>query len=90
MPPVVQKYGGSSLSDTTRIKEVAKRIAARVEAGEELIVVVSAMGKTTDELIGLAREITPVTEGREYDMLLATGEMVSTTPPARRPPPPRG
>ena len=78
MPPVVQKYGGSSLSDTRRIKEVAKRISARVDVGEELIVVVSAMGKTTDELISLAREITPVTEGREYDMLLATGEMVST------------
>jgi len=75
--PIVQKYGGTSVGSPERLQHVARRIAKRVDAGDELVVVVSAMGKTTDELVALARQITPRAEGREYDMLLATGEIVS-------------
>ena len=78
MPPVVQKYGGSSVASPDHLLNVARRIAKRVDQGDECVVVVSAMGKTTDELVALAREITPRPSGREYDMLLATGEIVST------------
>ncbi len=74
---IVQKYGGTSVGSTERLQNVARRVAQRVDAGGQLVVVVSAMGKTTDQLVALAREITPQPEGREYDMLLATGEMVS-------------
>lgn len=76
---VVQKYGGTSVSSTDHIKAVAQRIATRVDEGDQIVAVVSAMGKTTDDLVALAREITDRPEGREYDMLLATGEMVSAS-----------
>ena len=76
-PPVVQKYGGSSVADTEHLRRVARRIARRAEGGDQVVVVVSAMGTTTDELVALARQITPHPEGRDYDMLLASGEMVS-------------
>ncbi|MEE9277646.1 MAG: aspartate kinase [Dehalococcoidia bacterium] len=79
MPPIVQKYGGSSVADTARLKSVARRVAQREAAGEQVVVVVSAMGATTDRLIALAHEISARPAGREYDMLLATGEMVSAS-----------
>ncbi|HVO75441.1 MAG TPA: hypothetical protein VMT35_15535, partial [Ignavibacteriaceae bacterium] len=76
---VVQKYGGSSVADTERIKNVANRIAGKVKHGSKVIVVVSAMGKTTDNLIKLAEEITINPDPREMDMLLTTGEQVSVS-----------
>ena len=78
MPPVVQKYGGSSVASPQHLRRVARRIAKRVDQGDECVVVVSAMGKTTDELVALAGEITQHPAEREYDMLLATGEIVSS------------
>ncbi|HJN91789.1 MAG TPA: aspartate kinase [Dehalococcoidia bacterium] len=77
-PPRVQKYGGTSVGSPARLRKVARRIAQCVDDGDECIVVVSAMGKTTDDLVALAQEITPSPSGREYDMLLATGEIVSS------------
>jgi aspartate kinase len=74
---IVQKYGGSSVADAECIKRVAKRIMETRSAGHEVCVVVSAMGDTTDELIDLARQVSPVLEGREYDMLLTAGERIS-------------
>ena len=74
---VVQKYGGSSVADAERIKRVAERIIATKKAGNDVAVVVSAMGDTTDELIDLAEQIVPVPEGREFDMLLTAGERIS-------------
>jgi aspartate kinase len=79
MALIVQKYGGTSVADADRIKSVARRIAARRHAGDELIVVLSAMGDTTDRLIALANQITAHPEARELDLLLSTGETVSTT-----------
>jgi aspartate kinase len=76
---VVQKFGGSSLADADRIKRVARRIARERAAGNDLVVVVSAMGDTTDELLGLAAAITDDPDLRELDMLLATGEHQSAT-----------
>ncbi|MGZ6260479.1 MAG: amino acid kinase family protein, partial [Candidatus Limnocylindrales bacterium] len=74
MPPalVVQKYGGSSLADAERIQHVAGRIARARAAGDRLVVVVSAMGDTTDELLALAARITDEPDPRELDLLLAT------------------
>jgi aspartate kinase len=77
MNAIVQKYGGSSVADTTRIMNVAKRVAAKRQEGHQVLVVVSAMGKTTDGLIKLAKEISETPDPREMDMLLATGEQVS-------------
>jgi aspartate kinase len=77
MSLIVQKYGGSSVADATKIKTVAQRVALTVKDGHGVVVVVSAMGKTTDELIHLAHEITPRPNERELDILLATGEQVS-------------
>jgi aspartate kinase len=74
---VVQKYGGSSVADAERIKRVAERIVATSREGNEVVVVVSAMGDTTDELIDLAQQIVPAPAGREYDMLLTAGERIS-------------
>jgi aspartate kinase len=74
---VVQKYGGSSVADAERIKRVAERIVATRRAGNDVVVVVSAMGDTTDELIDLAEQIVPVPSGREFDMLLTAGERIS-------------
>jgi aspartate kinase len=78
-PLVVQKYGGSSLAGADRIKHVARRIARERAAGVDLVVVVSAMGDTTDELIGLAHQLTDEPDPREMDVLLATGEHMSGT-----------
>ena len=77
MALVVQKFGGSSLSDTERIRAVADHVARTRRQGHEVVVVVSAMGKTTDELIRLAGEVSKVVPGRELDMLLTTGERIS-------------
>ena len=74
---VVQKYGGSSVADAERIKRVAERIVARRRDGDDVVVVVSAMGDTTDELIDLAQQVVPVPSGREFDMLLTAGERIS-------------
>ncbi len=77
MDIIVQKYGGSSLSDTEKIKFVARRVVETKKKGYKVVVVVSAMGKTTDNLINLAKEINPAPPERELDLLLSTGEMVS-------------
>jgi aspartate kinase len=74
---VVQKYGGSSVADAEGIKRVAKRIVEAKQDGHQVVVVVSAMGDTTDELIDLAKEVSPVASGREFDMLLTAGERIS-------------
>jgi aspartate kinase len=74
---VVQKYGGSSVATAERIKRVAERIVATRKAGNEVVVVVSAMGDTTDELLDLASQVSPVPPGRELDMLLTSGERIS-------------
>jgi aspartate kinase len=74
---VVQKYGGSSVADAERIKRVAERIVATRKAGNDVCVVVSAMGDTTDELIDLAHQVSPLPAGRELDMLLTSGERIS-------------
>jgi aspartate kinase len=78
-PLVVQKFGGSSLADADRIRRVARRIARERAAGSDLVVVVSAMGDATDELLALAAAITDEPDVRELDMLLATGEHQSAT-----------
>ena len=79
MALIVQKYGGTSVGSAERIKAVAARVIKRVDGGDRLVVVVSAMGQTTDELIALAREMTDEPEPRELDLLLSTGEIVSST-----------
>ena len=77
MALVVQKYGGSSVADAEGIKRVAKRIVATKRAGNQVVVVVSAMGDTTDELLDLAERVSPAPPGRELDMLLTCGERIS-------------
>ena len=79
MALIVQKYGGSSVADAERIKNVARRIAQAKDKGDRVVVVVSAMGDTTDELIKLAYQITDCPNNRELDILLSTGELVSST-----------
>jgi len=79
MAILVQKYGGSSVGDVTKVKSVAQRIARSRKEGNEIAVVVSAMGKTTDELIKLAYSVSLTPEPRELDLLLSTGEVVSST-----------
>jgi len=74
---VVQKYGGSSVADASGIKRVAQRIVATRKAGNDVVVVVSAMGDTTDELRDLAEQVTPLPPPRELDMLLTAGERIS-------------
>jgi aspartate kinase len=74
---VVQKYGGSSVADVARIEKVADRVAATRARGQDVVVVVSAMGDTTDELLALARRITDRPARRELDMLLSAGERIS-------------
>ena len=74
---IVQKYGGSSVADAEGLKRVANRIVATKRAGHQVVVVVSAMGDTTDELIELANQVTPLPNGRELDMLLTAGERIS-------------
>jgi aspartate kinase len=74
---VVQKYGGSSVADADGIKRVAQRIVKTRKGGDRVVVVVSAMGDTTDELIDLANQISPKPPARELDMLLTSGERIS-------------
>src|ERR1700732_4783852 len=77
MSIVVQKYGGSSVADVTRIKEGAGRVMRTRRTGHDLVVVVSAMGDTTDELLALARQVSANPDRRELDMLLTAGERIS-------------
>ncbi len=77
MGRVVQKYGGSSVADAAGVKRVAQRIVDAKRAGNDVVVVVSAMGDTTDELIDLAKEVSPLPAPRELDMLLTAGERIS-------------
>jgi len=79
MALIVQKYGGSSVADAEKIKNVARRIIKKKNAGNDVVVVVSAMGKTTNELFKLAYQVTTQPYGRELDGLLSTGEIVSST-----------
>jgi aspartate kinase len=74
---VVMKFGGSSVADTQKIKEVARRLVLAREKGRRVVGVLSAMGDTTDELIRLAHEISPRPQAREYDMLISVGERIS-------------
>jgi aspartate kinase len=74
---VVQKYGGSSVADANGVKRVAQRIVATKKTGNDVVVVVSAMGDTTDELLDLAEQVSPLPSGRELDMLLTAGERIS-------------
>ncbi|ADI02230.1 aspartate kinase [Syntrophothermus lipocalidus] len=77
MSLVVQKFGGSSVASVERIKNVARRVKAEKDNGNRVVVVVSAMGDTTDEILNLAKQIGPLLSEREIDMLLATGEQQS-------------
>ena len=77
MPLLVQKYGGTSVGDADRIRAVADHVARTRRAGHEVVVVVSAMGKTTDDLIRLANEVSAAPPPREYDMLVSSGERIS-------------
>jgi aspartate kinase len=79
MSLIVQKYGGSSVANAERIRNVASRIARGREAGNDMVVVVSAMGDTTDDLISLAHQLVERPDEREMDVLLSTGEIVSST-----------
>ncbi|HUW78772.1 MAG TPA: aspartate kinase [Candidatus Nanopelagicaceae bacterium] len=74
---IVQKFGGSSVADAAGLKRVAQRIVACKRAGNQVVVVVSAMGDTTDELIDLAEQVSPIPNGRELDMLLTAGERIA-------------
>jgi aspartate kinase len=77
VPIVVQKYGGSSLADAESIKRVARRIVETKKAGHDVVVAVSAMGDSTDDLLDLARDVSPVPPPRELDMLMTAGERIS-------------
>jgi aspartate kinase len=77
MSIVVQKYGGTSVADATRIRQVAERVMRTRREGHDVVVVVSAMGHTTDELLALAKQISPNPERRELDMLLSAGERIA-------------
>ena len=77
MAVIVQKYGGTSVADPERMRNVAARVASTRRAGNDVIVVVSAMGKATDNLMDLARQVSSSPQGREMDMLLTTGERIS-------------
>src|SRR3954463_15289620 len=77
MSVVVQKYGGSSVADVARIRTVAERVMRTRRQGYDLVVVVSAMGDTTDELLTLAKKVSPNPDRRELDMLLTAGERIS-------------
>jgi aspartate kinase len=79
MALIVQKYGGSSVADAQKIKNVARRVARTKDEGNQVVVVVSAMGDTTDDLIKLAYQISEQPSDREFDVLLSTGEIVSST-----------
>ncbi|MBE7194628.1 MAG: aspartate kinase, partial [Gordonia polyisoprenivorans] len=77
MALVVQKYGGSSVASAERIRRVAERIVETKKQGNDVVVVVSAMGDTTDELLDLAQQVNPAPPAREMDMLLTSGERIS-------------
>jgi len=77
MPIVVQKYGGSSVADVSRLKQVASRVVRTRQAGHDVVVVVSAMGDTTDDLLALAKQVSANPDRRELDMLLTAGERIS-------------
>lgn len=77
MPVIVQKYGGSSVADVDKLKRIAGRVAAARQAGNDVVVVVSAMGNTTNELIALARRVSPSPGRRELDMLISVGERIT-------------
>ncbi len=79
MALLVQKYGGSSLTTAGHIRKVARRIGTSQDKGDQVVAVVSAMGDTTDQLISLAHQISPIPDEREMDVLLSTGELVSCT-----------
>ena len=79
MALIVQKYGGSSVADADKIKNVARRVAKAKDEGNQIAVVVSAMGDTTDDLVNLAYQISEQPTDREFDVLLSTGEIVSST-----------
>lgn len=79
MALIVQKYGGSSVADAEKIRNVARRIGETRDEGNDVVVAVSAMGKTTDNLISLAYEVNERPDGRELDALVSTGELVSST-----------
>ncbi|MBI2237035.1 MAG: aspartate kinase, partial [Actinobacteria bacterium] len=77
MPVIVQKYGGTSVADADRIGAVADRVVRAREEGYDVVVVVSAMGDTTDELLSMAQGITPAPEPRELDLLLTAGARIA-------------
>jgi aspartate kinase len=77
MPVIVQKYGGTSVADAERIRAVADRVVAAKRGGHDVVVVVSAMGDTTDDLMAMAHELTPAPNARELDLLLTAGERVA-------------
>jgi aspartate kinase len=77
MSIVVQKYGGSSVADVARLRYVAERVMQTARRGHQVVVVVSAMGDTTDELLAMAKQVSPNPERRELDMLLSAGERIS-------------
>src|SRR5438105_2489925 len=77
MAVIVQKYGGTSVADADRIRAVAERVVAAKREGYDVVVVVSAMGPTTDELLGMAHELTPLPNARELDLLLTAGERIA-------------
>ncbi|WP_446175731.1 amino acid kinase family protein, partial [Corynebacterium riegelii] len=79
MALIVQKYGGSSLESAERIRAVAERVVATKRAGNDVVVVCSAMGDTTDELLDLAAQVNPTPPAREMDMLLTAGERISNS-----------
>ena len=77
MPTIVQKFGGTSVSDAARIRRAAERVADARNLGFDVVVVASAMGSTTDDLIALADQVSASPDRRELDMLMATGEQAS-------------
>jgi aspartate kinase len=77
MPVIVQKYGGTSVGSVERIRAVADRVVRAREEGNDVVVIVSAMGDTTDDLMSMARQIAPIPEPRELDMLLTAGERIA-------------
>jgi aspartate kinase len=77
MAIVVQKYGGSSVADVQKLRQVAERVMRTRQRGHDVVVVVSAMGDTTDDLLGMAKEVSPNPDRRELDMLLSAGERIS-------------
>ena len=76
---VVQKYGGSSVSSTEKIKAIANKLIERKKKNPKIVVVVSAMGDTTDDFISLAKDISKSPDKRELDVLMSTGEMISAS-----------